>query len=113
MKKENRLKLNKDFRRLYARGKSSVNGCIVVYAMKSRYPKLRAGITVGKNVGNAVHRNRAKRLIRAAFDSLFSGICTGYDIIIVARTRINGKKMKQVSGDLKKALVALGLYAGE
>ncbi len=110
MKKENKLKLNKDFRRLYAKGKSAVGGCIVVYSMKNRCGRVRAGLTVGKGVGNAVKRNRAKRLIRASFDSMFENIKPGYDYILVARNRIDGKKMGQVARDMKKSLISLDLY---
>lgn len=110
MKKENILKLNKDFRRLYARGNSAVGGTVVVYAMKNRSGSIRAGITVGKVVGNAVKRNRAKRLLRAAFDVTVPCMQQGFDYVIVARTRINGKKMGQAAHDLKKALIALNLY---
>ena len=111
MKKENKLKLNKDFRRLYARGKSSVYGSVVVYAMKNKKGITRAGLTVGKGVGNAVKRNRAKRLMRVAFDNAFPHLQSGYDLIIVARNRIDGKKSGQVVHDLKKALTNLNLYS--
>lgn len=109
MKKENRLKLNKDFKRLYARGKSTVYGCVVVYAMKNKHGDIRIGLTVGKGVGNAVKRNRAKRLLRVAADEVMPQLISGYDLILVARNRIDGKKSGQVSYDLKKALKNLRL----
>ncbi len=110
MKKEKRLKLNKDFRRLYARGKSGVSGCVVVYALKNKRKTIRVGLTVSKGVGNAVKRNRAKRIMRVAFDALEGNIANGYDIIIVARNRIEGKKSGQVTRDLKAALIKTQLY---
>lgn len=109
MKKENRLKLNKDFRRLYAKGKSTVYGCVVVYAMKNKRGTVRIGLTVGKGVGNAVKRNRAKRLLRVAADEAMPNLAPGYDLIFVARNRIDGKKSGQVSHDLLKALKNLRL----
>ncbi len=109
MKRENRLKLNKDFRRLYARGKSIACGCVAVYAVKSNRNITRVGLTVGKGVGNAVKRNRAKRLLRAAFDCHAKSICGSYDLIIVARNRIVGKTCGQVTYDLGKAFSRLDL----
>lgn len=103
------LKLNKDFRRLYSRGKSCASGCVVVYSMRNRRGKNRIGLTVGKPVGKAVKRNRAKRLMRESYRPLSEDMLSGYDIIIVARTRINGKKCQEVHTDLKKALTKLGL----
>ncbi len=111
MKKENVLKLNRDFRRLYARGKSAVCGCVVVYALKNKKGLLRAGLTVGKGVGGAVSRNRAKRIMRAAFDEAKLCVDSGYDIIIVARNRINGKKSGIVARDLIKAFDELSMIA--
>lgn len=113
MKKENRLKLNKDFRRLYSRGNCGVAGSVVVYAMKNKKHTIRVGLTVSKGVGNAVKRNRAKRLMRAAFDALKQNISVGYDIIIVARNRIVDKKSTQVTYDLKSALIKTDLYISE
>ena len=109
MKKENRLKLNRDFRRLYARGKCAAVGCIAVYAMASKRPFSRVGLTVGKGVGNAVRRNRAKRLLRVAFDEAGQNLAGSYDLIIVARNRIVDKKSGQVIRDLNKAFTALKL----
>lgn len=109
MKKENRLKLNRDFRRLYARGKCAAVGCVAVYAQVSKRPFTRVGLTVGKGVGNAVRRNRAKRLLRVAFDEAGQNLSGTYDLIIVARNRITDKKSGQVTKDLKKAFAALGL----
>jgi len=103
------LKLNKDFRRLYARGKSAACGCVVVYCMKNRKKENRIGLTVGKTIGKAVKRNRAKRLMREGCRQIQDSFLTGYDIIIVARTRINEKKCDVVARDLKNAADKLGL----
>ena len=110
MKKENRLKLNRDFRRLYAKGKNVACGCVAVYAVKTKRGIVRAGLTVGKGIGNAVKRNRAKRLLRVAFDLASVNVKGSYDIIIVARNRIDGKNSSQVTRDLQKAFSSLSLY---
>ncbi len=109
MKRENRLKLNRDFRKLYSKGKTASCGCVAVYALKTKRPLVRVGLTVGKGVGNAVKRNRAKRLLRVAFDNVSVGISGGYDIIIVARNRIDGKTSIQVTHDLKNAFNRLNI----
>lgn len=94
------LKLNKDFRRLYSRGKHFAGGYVVVYAMKNRMGINRLGLTAGKSVGNAVRRNRAKRLIRESYRMMEKKLGFGYDFVIVARGRIDGKTLEQVSRDL-------------
>ena len=57
---------NSDFSRAYARGKSFVHPHMVLYVNKNRARHLRVGITATKKVGNAVTRNRARRVMRAA-----------------------------------------------
>jgi ribonuclease P protein component len=74
---------NRDFRRLYNRGKSFVSPVLVTYIMKNKSDNLRYGITTGKKIGNAVRRSRARRVIRAAFRELTPHLNNGYDIVFV------------------------------
>ncbi len=92
------LNLNKDFQRLYYRGKSVAKPALVIYAMKNRAGICRIGITTGKKIGNAVERNRSRRIIRAAFQSVLkSGRINGnWDIVFVARTRTKFQKSTQI-----------------
>lgn len=45
----------------------------------------RLGISVGKKVGNAVRRNRVKRVIREEFWALEDRVSTTSDYVVVAR----------------------------
>ena len=99
-----KIKENRDFRRAYNRGKSFVSPYIVVYVNKNRTGEKRLGITAGKKIGNAVKRNRAKRVIYAAFRACEELISPGYDFVIVARTRILSAKSTHVARSLEKIL---------
>lgn len=81
------LSENRDFRRIYARGKSFVAPVLVMYVLKNRSKNVRVGITTSKKIGNAVKRNRSRRIIRAAFRELAPNVKDGYDIVFVARAR--------------------------
>jgi len=105
----NTLKLNKEFKRLYYRGKCVACHNVVIYAQKSHYPKTRIGLTCGKSIGGAVQRNRAKRLMRESFRILSPRICGSYDIVIVAKSRICDKKCDDVLRDVKYAFKKLGI----
>lgn len=107
------LKLNKDFKRLYGRGKSFVHPVLVTYIMKNRTGYCRIGITTGKKVGNAVHRNRARRIILAAYRELAPFIGGGYDIVFVARSRTPFVKSTDITGILKKQLSEVGAIQSE
>ena len=52
MNKRTTLKLNKEFKRLYFRGKSAVHPLLVTYAIKNRLGRNRIGITVTKKIGS-------------------------------------------------------------
>lgn len=105
----NTLKLNKDFKRLYYRGKCIPCHNVVVYAQKNKLGKNRVGLTCGKSVGGAVLRNRAKRLMRESFRALSPRITGSFDIVIVARSRISGKKCDEVLRDIKYAFKKMGI----
>lgn len=96
------LNENRDFRRVYGRGKSNVNPALVSYVTKGRAGFCRVGITAGKKIGTAVKRNRAKRIIREAFRALSPRITGSFDIVFVARAKTPYKK----SGDILKIMEA-------
>ena len=103
------LKLNKDFKRLYYRGESIVTRSVVLYVQKNRLAGNRLGLTCGKTVGKANKRNRAKRLMRESYRLLHPELKQGYDIVIIARTRILGKKCTEVMKDIRYAFSKLGM----
>ena len=99
-------------RRLYHRGKSKAGASLVTYCMKNRRGETRVGITTSKKIGTAVERNRARRVIRAAFSQLEDGV-TGWDLVFVARSRTTRVKMQVVLADMEKQLTALGVLSHE
>ncbi len=107
-KKITKFKLNKDFRRLYGRGKSFVSPYEVTYVMKNRTGNVNLGITAGKKIGNAVCRNRAKRLLTAAFREVAKDLNCGVDVVLVARTRILSVKSTVVLNCMREQFAAAG-----
>lgn len=76
----------------------------VLYVCKGKKNELRLGITAGKKIGTAVSRNRAKRVITAAFDACAPHIPLGYDCVVVARTRILNTKSNIVAASFERQL---------
>ncbi len=107
--KSKTLKENKDFRRLYYKGKSRASSCFVTYVAKSGAKGTRIGITASKKIGCAVERNRAKRVIRAAFSQLEGRINGSYDFVFVARTKTSKVKMQKVLEQMEQHFKALGV----
>lgn len=104
MKRTVTFNRNGDFKRLYARGKVYAAPELVIYLMKNHAGLCRMGITVGKKVGNAVGRNRAKRLIRAAYAEIEEEIAGTWDFVFVARSRTKELKSADVEGAMSRLL---------
>jgi ribonuclease P protein component len=61
---------------------------------------LRIGISVGRPVGNAVQRNRIKRLLRHALQPSLAVISPGWDILLLARKPIKDATFLQIQAAL-------------
>lgn len=104
---------NNEFRRAYARGKSYVTPLVVVYVVKNRCKEARVGITTSKKVGNAVQRNRSRRVLREAYRQLADRVKPGYDLVLVARGRTPFVKSTQVQRHLERQLWDAGVLREE
>ena len=98
---------------MYARGKSIVTPYVVIYYSKNRTGELRLGITTSKKIGNAVKRNRARRVIREAFRQISPYLRRGYDYILVARGKTPFIKSTDVKHQLITSLRERNLYLKE
>lgn len=96
------LKDNKDFLTLYKKGRYIVSKYSVIYVKPNGRSFNRFGITAGKKIGNAVCRNRAKRLIRLAYRQSEIDMPIGIDIVIVARSGILNIKSDEYCYYIKK-----------
>ena len=113
MKHTYRIKENYEFRRLYRRGTSAASPFLVVYAMKNRRQFNRIGLTVSPKLGGAVVRNRIKRLLREAYRLHENEIITGYDFVLVARSRMAAATCAQAEKQLLRVLKQLKLLQPE
>ncbi len=101
------LTLNKEFRHAYYQGKSKAAPYFICYMVRGQRGLVRYGITTSKKLGNAVHRNRARRLLRAAFRSVQADVLPGKDYVFVAREKILTAKSYQVAAVMRKCLKGL------
>ena len=99
------IKTNKDFTKAYKKGRFSANNLIAVYFIPNRRPYNRIGITTSKKIGNAVRRNRARRIIRAAYRNTEKHFPIGFDIIFVARTDIISVKSTDIERFIKQRVL--------
>ena len=109
------------FSKAYAKGKCHANRYTAVYALKNYHKTpagapcpTRLGLTVNRKLGNAVQRNRVKRMMREAYRAHLADIRDGYLIVIAARGAAFGPtvKMPALKRGLEESLSKLGLMAG-
>ena len=103
------LKGNRAFRRLYTKGKSSVQPAVVLYCRKNGCPHNRLGFTVGTKVGKAVLRNRVRRRLREIYRLHEGEFRQGWDLVVVARTRAGELKYGELEAQLLRAAAKLGV----
>ena len=80
------LKRGSDFRRVYDRKRSVSDEWLIVYACENGLPHNRVGFSVSRKVGNAVVRNRFRRLYREAFRLARPDLPTGLDLVLIPRS---------------------------
>ena len=78
--------------------------------MKNRLPSCRIGITTSKKIGNAVQRNRSRRVIRAAWLDIArdAEFCGCWDFVFVARNKTKFLKSTAVQAQMAEALRSIG-----
>jgi len=85
--KKKRLVSNSQFKAVMACGVRLSNGVLTLYMARNDCEYSRLGVSVGKSRGNAVVRNRLKRLMREAFRQNQEQIPAGFDYMLMISHR--------------------------
>ncbi|MDR0943076.1 MAG: ribonuclease P protein component [Ruminococcus sp.] len=86
------IKDNNHFLRAYKKGRYLHSGFLTVHIVPNELDSKRYGITVSKKLGNAVVRNRCKRIIRAALREIESSLPESFDYVFIARDKLCSMK---------------------
>lgn len=113
MQRKFRLTRSDDFKRVRRNGKSYAHPLVVLVAQASGHPFTRVGVAAGKSTGNAVDRNRAKRLLREAMRDLLPALASGWDLILIARTGLVSASLEDTRATLTILLHRAGLFLQE
>lgn len=86
MKRTYRLRRPDQFQRARREGRSFGSALLTLNVVVGRRRRIRCGFVVGKKIGGAVQRNRAKRRVREAVRLALPSIGAGHDIVFVVRS---------------------------
>jgi len=105
-----RLKQARDFAAVRQSGERLVNGCLIANWRRLQSPaRSRLGVITAGKLGDAVVRNRARRLLRESFRLHQHELALPVDLVLVARQSIVGKGFAGVEKDFLTTLRKAGL----
>ena len=107
---EQRLRSSADFTEVYRQRTSVADGVLIVYGSKNTLSWPRLGLSVGRRVGNAVTRNRWKRVIREAFRLNAGELPQNLDLVVHPRPGVEpqlemvGQSLRRLSKRVQRKL---------
>lgn len=102
------LRHSADIQRIRQSGRSWRHPLAILLVLDSPNDVSRFAFVASRRVGNAVVRNRAKRLLREAVHHRLPAICAGKDCVFIARHRMTSAKF----ADVDKAVAQLFAQSG-
>lgn len=107
------IKKNKEFLKLYKKGKFFVAKYLVLYALDNKSKVNRLGITASKKFGGSVQRNRIKRLIKESYRYYEGQLQEGFDLVFVARSNENMPSLADIKREMKFLFKKLNIFKEE
>ena len=113
MKKNYRIKKSEDIEQIIKHKKSVGNKNYIIYIMKnSEANHFRLATSVSKKIGNAVVRNRQKRLIKVVFNKYKENLLP-FDIFVIARNNSTTLELPEVEENLVHLLKKINVLNEE
>ena len=110
MKKNFRVKREKDFKAIFKEGTSFANRKFVVYQLENQKNHFRVGLSVSKKLGNAVTRNQIKRRIRHIIQDAKGSLVKNVDFVVIARKGVETLEYAEMEKNLLHVLKLSKIY---
>ena len=111
MKGEQYLTKAEQYALVYKEGRSWTSRSLVMKAMPNGLCLTRYGLSVSKRTGNAVTRNRIKRLFREILRQAL--LKPGWDLVMIARRPAADAAYADLDGEVKKLLLKADILTEE
>ena len=102
--REKRILTAAGFAAVKRSGKRLTARRLIVYVAESSRPEARLGIIASRKVGNAVRRNRCKRLLREVFRLHGDSIRHPVDLVVIVKQKTGRPEFKDYERDLLRIL---------
>jgi ribonuclease P protein component len=109
MERQARLRCADDFERARREGRSWPHPLLVLVARPNSLDRTRVGVAASRSVGQAVMRNRARRLLRESARHLYPYLEPGWDLVLIARSPILAAREPEVRQALRHLVERAGL----
>lgn len=121
-RKQNRILKRADFLRTYDKGRVYRRSLVHVFILAgstadgtvaSEMGPTRLGITATRKTGNAVKRNRARRLVRESFRHTLPDLKPGYEIVVNVTRAATAAPYEKLHGQLMEIWKQTGLLIND
>ncbi len=102
--KKQKIRKRREYQAVYEKGRRVHSKSFVILLMPNDEGTTRFGITVSKKVGNAVRRNRIKRLLREYFRLNRDLFQDSTDVVVIARKGMSLLNYRDLSRELDAVL---------
>jgi ribonuclease P protein component len=112
--RQRRLLRAKEFASLHKSGRRSFTGHFIVYISPNRFSFSRLGVSINANAGNAVERNRLKRVLREIFRLNHDAISIPVDIHIAVKRGVQATSAASsdvIEAEFREILTQIKNYA--
>ena len=101
-----RLRNSAEFQSVYKEGARRDSRSFVVFLLANGLDHSRLGLTTPRRIGIAVERNRIRRRIREIMRRSWTGVPTGFDIVVNPRRSACDRDFKELKTELLALLGA-------